>query len=156
MSTSKNVLVILGTARNDSHTLKSLNKHLPFKNFELLELHKSNIHHYEYDHDLRDDFLSIAEKMAAAETIVFATPVYWYAMSGALKVFFDRLTDLITVNKKIGRSLAGKKVYLFSTGTDPELPEGFEVPFRKTSEYFAMEYQQAFYVSTGTGTDSDL
>ena len=40
-----------------------------------------------------DDFLGVAEAMVDAEAILFATPVYWYSMSGRLKRFFDRLTD---------------------------------------------------------------
>lgn len=46
----------------------------------------------------------------------------------------------------MGRALAGKRVFLISTGTDPELPKGFEVPFKRTSEYFSMEYMSALYV----------
>jgi multimeric flavodoxin WrbA len=92
--------------------------------------------------------LSVAEKMETAERIVFATPVYWYAMSGELKVFFDRLTDLLTTHKSIGKALKGKKTYLIATGSDPELPEGFEVPFRSTSAYFDMSYEGALYKAT--------
>ena len=139
------VLVILGTARDDSNTLKSLNANLPFARFVLVELHRLKINPYSYQHPAPDDFLSVAEKMAHADKIVFATPVYWYAMSGPLKNFFDRLTDLITTSKSIGRTLAGKEVYLFATGSDPELPQGFEVPFIRTSEYFDMKYQRAIY-----------
>jgi multimeric flavodoxin WrbA len=145
-SANQKIIVVLGTSRDDSNTLTALQLHLPFKDFDLIELHKKSISHFNYEGPPSDDFLPIAEQLAAADVIVFATPVYWYAMSGVLKVFFDRLTDLTLSSKNLGKSLAGKKVYLFATGTDPELPEGFEVPFRKTSEYFNMEYQRAFYV----------
>jgi hypothetical protein len=37
------VLVILGTARDDSNTLKSLKSNLPFAHFELIELHNLEI-----------------------------------------------------------------------------------------------------------------
>lgn len=151
MSSAKSkskIIVIVGTARDDSNTLKAWEADPPLADFELIELHKLKINPYNYENPISDDFLFVAEKMVQADKIVFATPVYWYAMSGTLKIFFDRLTDLITTSKKIGRALAGKEVYLFATGTDPELPHGFEIPFIKTSEYFDMKYCRAFYVST--------
>ncbi len=43
------------------------------------------------------------------DVLIFATPVYWYSMSGIMKVFFDRITDLLTIKKDIGRKLKGKK-----------------------------------------------
>jgi multimeric flavodoxin WrbA len=94
-----------------------------------------------------DDFLEIAKTMQRVENIGFATPVYWYSMSASLKNFFDRLSDLLSTHKSIGRSLKGKKTFLISTGSDPALPPGFEEPFRLTSEYFEMVYQQTYYKS---------
>lgn len=38
-----------------------------------------------------DGMNEISEKLVAADVIVFATPVYFYSMSGQLKVFIDRL-----------------------------------------------------------------
>ena len=38
-----------------------------------------------------DGMNEIAEKLVNADVIVFATPVYFYSMSGQLKVFIDRL-----------------------------------------------------------------
>lgn len=141
-------LVILGTARKDSNTLKALQSNFPLKDLEIVDLNDFNINPYSYDQPAKDDFILIAEKMTQAHVIVFATPVYWYAMSGSLKTFFDRLTELTTSSKELGRLLAGKKVYLFATGSDSNLPEGFEEPFIKTSDYFNMKYKQAFYVCT--------
>jgi multimeric flavodoxin WrbA len=142
------VLVILGTHRNDSNTLAAIKKKLPFDTYDLIQLHERKIEHYKYDSSKpQDDFLTIIEEAIKADTIVFATPVYWYSMSGMMKVFFDRFTDLITTSKSMGRSLQGKKTYLFATGSDDELPVGFEVPFKKTSEYFSMEFSGTTYVA---------
>ena len=143
-------LVILGTNRDDSNTLKNLKLSLPFVDYELVELHKLKLEHYVYDNNNKpkDDFLSVAQKMVDAENIVFATPVYWYAMSGIMKIFFDRLSDLISTSKPLGKALKGKNTFLFSTGYDEALPEGFEVPFKKTSDYFEMNFKKTFYIST--------
>lgn len=151
----ESALVILGTARDESNTLESLKKSSQLTNFKLIELHKLNLLPYSYTEPPKDDFLYVAEKMLEHHRIVFATPVYWYAMSGVLKIFFDRLTDLISTSKSIGRSLAGKQVTLFATGTDRELPDGFEIPFRRTCEYFDMKYQGAIYICTKESSLSD-
>jgi multimeric flavodoxin WrbA len=83
--------------------------------------------------------------------LIFATPVYWYAMSGLMKVFFDRLTELITTSKPLGRAMKGKCCYLISCGTDAELPPGFDVPFRLTAKYFEMEFVSSHYLQIKAG-----
>jgi multimeric flavodoxin WrbA len=141
-------IVLVGTARNDSNTLKAVRELSLFKDAEVIQLHELTVDPYCYDHrESRDsdDFLKIVHRLIAADTIVFATPVYWYAMSGTMKTFFDRLTDLITTSKSLGRSLAGKLTFLLATGSDADLPEGFEVPFKRTSEYFGMSYKGSYY-----------
>ena len=143
-------IAILGTARDESNTHNAL-KRIPLKeSYKLIELHKLNINKYKYSNSARiqrphDDFSLIIDEMIEATDIIFATPVYWYSMSGEMKIFFDRLTDLVTIDKKRGRALAGKCCYLLATGSDAELPEGFEVPFKRTAEYFGMKFVESYY-----------
>jgi multimeric flavodoxin WrbA len=40
---------------------------------------------------LEDDFDALCTKLAAADTVVFATPVYWHDLSESAKRFLDRL-----------------------------------------------------------------
>ena len=40
--------------------------------------------------DNPEPLIPIIEKY---DTLIFATPVYWYSMSGIMKVFFDRKND---------------------------------------------------------------
>ena len=44
----------------------------------------------------QDDMNELAAKMEQADVIVLATPVYFYSMSGQLKVFIDRLVPNYT------------------------------------------------------------
>lgn len=143
-------LVICAASHDNSSILRALKDHLIFINYDLIELHKLKIEHYRYNQKniTQDDFLNIVNKMIKANNIVFATPVYWYSMSGRMKVFLDRFTDLITTSKPLGRALAEKTTFLFATGSDAELPLGFEVPFKKTSDFFAMNYRGAQYICT--------
>jgi multimeric flavodoxin WrbA len=112
-----------------------------------VELHRHHIHHYDYTEEAiaGDEFAGIAERLLHYDVIVFATPVYWYAMSGRMKVFFDRLNELTSRAKAVGKALKGKTTYLIASGAAPALPDGFEVPFRETSEYFGMRFAGTLY-----------
>jgi len=143
-------LIILGSARKDSHTRTLLKTVFEDTPHDLVDLLDYNIATFDYDakYPDSDQFGEIVHKMLNADTIIFATPVYWYAMSGMMKTFFDRFTDLVTVQKDTGRKLAGKRSFLFSVGAASEPPMGFEVPFRDTSSYMGMNYVEGIYFSS--------
>ena len=47
---------------------------------------------------LNDDVAPIMEKVKNAETIVFATPIYYYEMAGQLKTLLDRFNPLYSTD----------------------------------------------------------
>lgn len=47
---------------------------------------------------IKDDANEIAEKVKNADVVVFATPVYYYAMSGQMKTLIDRMNCLFSSN----------------------------------------------------------
>ena len=67
-----------------------------------------------------DDAVEIAAKMHDADVLVFATPVYYYSVSGQLKTMLDRANPLF------GTDYAFTKVYLLTTAAEdePETVEG--------------------------------
>lgn len=143
-------LVILGSSRRNSDTrcfLKSVFEKLPYKLIDLLDY---TIHHYDYEHayPADDQFELVIEEVLKHQSIVIATPVYWYSMSSLMKVFIDRLTDLTTVRKEWCKLLKDKCMVVLAVGSDECLPEGFEVPFKLTAEYLDMEYWGSIYDST--------
>jgi putative NADPH-quinone reductase len=146
------VLIILGSPRargNTSAAAECLRAELSLMPEQVIDLRLCRIEPFEYGAKLaRDDFHAVIARMLDHQEIVFATPVYWYAMSGLMKTFFDRLTDLLVDAevKRLGRALAGRRVWLLATGTDETLPHGFTVPFEKTASYFDMRWKAAFYV----------
>lgn len=93
--------------------------------------------------------------MVAADLIILATPVYWYAMSGYMKVFMDRWTDLVSTHKSIGRSLAGKRLALLAQSSSDALPDGFTVPIALTAEYMDMKYLGEVFWDSRTDLDAD-
>ncbi|WP_108868049.1 flavodoxin family protein [Aquimarina aquimarini] len=110
--------------------------------FDIIDLKPKNIGPFDYDLKNKDDdfiplFKEIVDKY---DTLIFATPVYWYTMSGIMKNFMDRITDCLKTEKEIGRKLRGKKMGLISCGSDSELKEGFTMPFVESANYLGMSY----------------
>jgi len=135
-------LGILGSARNDGNTAalaSAVFQHLG--DAAIVDLSDFVIDPYTYDGaGGGDDFHAIAQLMERADAIVFASPVYWYSMSGPMKIFFDRLTDLTDQYKPIGKALAGKSAFLIAASNSPEPPACFEPPFADTARYFDMRW----------------
>ncbi len=63
---------------------------------------------------IKDDAVEIAAKMHDADVLVFASPVYYYSISGQLKTMFDRANPLY------GTDYVFKEVYLLSTAAEDE------------------------------------
>ena len=101
-----------------------------------------NIGHFDYEFkNKEDDFHALIEEIVANyELIIFATPVFWYSMSGLLKVFFDRLSDCLMIRKDLGRQLKGKEMAVLTCGFDKKLKPGFHMPFKETAKYLSINY----------------
>ena len=143
-------VVILGTSRGDGNTRATVRQVLDGKRIEVVDLAEIDIGTYDYQHHNEfDGFLPLIERIAGKPFWILATPVYWYTMSAQMKLFVDRLSDLITIRKDLGRSLRGKTVAVVASGTDAFLPEGFESPFRLTCDYLGMQYIGEYYQQYG-------
>ena len=143
-------LVIIGSARKESDTRKFVDRIFHARDHTLIDLLDVQINGFDYTHSYPapDAYPAIVEEMLGHEVIVFATPVYWYAMSALMKTFFDRFSDLITYRKTTGRQLKGKSTLLIAVGADQYLPDGYEIPFKSTSEYLDMNYLGYVYHCT--------
>ncbi len=132
----------MGSARSDGNTRKIVAAVRAKIGGNFIDLNDYKINYFDYEHGNKDDdFVHIATKMIEYKRIIFATPVYWYAMSAQLKTFFDRMTDLLTIQKLLGRQLRnGKTMYSIACSSDEVAYEGFRMPFEKTAAYLGMQY----------------
>jgi multimeric flavodoxin WrbA len=139
-------VVILGTSRRDGNTRIAVERIVAGRAVEIVDLSRVEFSAYDYTHqNAQDGFIPLIESLAKKQLWILATPVYWYTMSAQLKVFLDRLSDLITIRKDLGRLLRGKSLAVVTSGTDASLPQGFESPFSLTCEYLGMKYVGVFY-----------
>ncbi len=155
MSSNK-PLVILGTARKDSNTLFVIENLLKGKDYAFLNLSNYEFVGYDYDNNYpeNDQFLEIVDVMLAHDKIIFATPVYWYAMSSVMKTYFDRWSDLVRVEKPKGRAMAGKETFLITQGSSDHMPSGFEVPFDLSCKYLDMNFRGYIYGDMTKGKEA--
>jgi len=63
---------------------------------------------------LRDDAVDLAEKVKNADVLVFASPVYYYSVSGLLKTFLDRCNPLFPSDYRF------RDVYFLATAADTD------------------------------------
>lgn len=135
-------VIIVGSSRNDGDTANLTKQLIEKSNWDLLNLNDYEFSYFDYKHENRnDDYLSLIKNIVEKyETLIFVTPVYWYSMSGIMKVFFDRFTDLLTIEKELGRKLRGKKMAVLSCSIGENLEEYFWLPFSETAKYLGMEY----------------
>jgi multimeric flavodoxin WrbA len=152
----KEPFLIIGSSRKQSDTKSFVNELFRNTEHKQVDLLDFAIAPYSYDGIYPpDDFNALAEEILQHDILIFATPVYWYAMSAVMKQFFDRLTDLVTIRKATGRLLKGKTIFLIVVGDNAEIPEGFEIPFKNTAEYLDMKYGGSIYFSTGHEAKED-
>ena len=120
-------LIIQGSSRSDGNTHKIVSFLQAKTGFDLIDLTEFNIGPFDYEFkNSNDDFIPLIKKIVASyDTLVFATPVYWYAMSGTMKIFFDRISDCLKTEKETGRKLRGKRMAAICCSSDEEEFEGF-------------------------------
>ena len=135
-------VIILGSSRKNGNTTKIVDEISKEHGIEVINLSDFNISYYDYESKNReDDFFPLIKGIIENyDTLIFATPVYWYNMSGIMKVFFDRISDLIRIEKETGRKLRGKKIGVISNSHDNEIEESFYIPFKRSADYLGMEY----------------
>lgn len=69
-----------------------------------------------------DDANAIMQKVLEAEVVCWATPIYYYEMSGQMKVLIDRMNAMYSLDYKF------RDVYMLTTAAEdePEVPKRAE------------------------------
>ena len=96
---------------------------------------------YEY-RNRGDDFEALIGRVLEFEQIIFASPVYWYSMSPPMKVFIDRIPDLLDLEDLLeqGRRLRGKTAFVVCTSICEAAAPEFVGTFSETCGYLGMRF----------------
>lgn len=150
-----NPIILLGSNRSGGETHESVKTILEERKIEIVDLSELDISPFDYEHKNKDDdYIPLMKRIVDNNNIiVLATPVYWYSVSTIMKIFIDRVSDLLSIEKDTGRKLRGKKLFVIASFYT-SLPKHFESPLEQTCEYLGMEYVGCSYICSNP--DSEL
>lgn len=151
-------IILQASARNDGNSSALAKQLSQVSSWPMIDINEYNISDFDYLHHNRsDDFLPLMKQLIANyDCFVFVTPVYWYSMSGKLKTFLDRFTDLITIEKDTGRKLRSKQMAVVTTSQGGNLDEQFWLPFTETANYLGITYLGNLHTIVGTDYEEEL
>ncbi|MFH0984432.1 MAG: flavodoxin family protein [Candidatus Omnitrophota bacterium] len=105
---------------------------------------------------IEDEARPVLSKMASADVIVMATPLYFFAASAQLKVLIDRMFSLYKWDNTAGTMrtvLQGKTLVLLASAYEDVGLEALEKPFVLTAEYSGMPYASLLVPNAGESGD---
>ncbi|MCF7616156.1 flavodoxin family protein [Bacillus sonorensis] len=67
-----------------------------------------------------DDYRDLLTRILNKDIVIFATPIYWYGMSGLMKHFIDRWSQTLLEKGRddFKRQMSGKTAYVIAVGDD--------------------------------------
>lgn len=112
MLSQKNIAFINASANKDGNTADYAKRLLAGHRYQQINLIDYKL--YPLGANFPDDqFQTVYQQLAQYDVLVIGTPVYWHTVSGALKVFIDRLYN------EDDNKLKGKTLIFIAQGFDP-------------------------------------
>lgn len=149
-----NVIALFSSSRRHGNTGQFMDRIAAELGVEVVDLAGKRIAPYDYEHRNRDDeFEALMQRVLTFERVIFATPVYWYAASPAMKTFLDRIADFLELPDLVaaGRQLRGKRAYVVCTSIYEEVPQSFLSAFLDTFSYLGMTFGGVAHVDCRDG-----
>lgn len=147
-------IALLASSRRHGNTGQLADRIALELDIEVLDLAGRRISAYDYHHLNRDDdFEALMEHVLAHDQIIFATPIYWYAVSPPMKAFLDRISDLLELPELLaaGRRLRGKNAFVVCTSVDDAPSAAFMDAWLATFDYLGMHFQGVAHVNCRDG-----
>ncbi|MDN4526769.1 flavodoxin family protein [Fictibacillus fluitans] len=70
-------------------------------------------------HPVSDDYETVIDTVLEHDILIFATPVYWYGMSGLMKNFVDRWSQSLRDDRfEFKKEMSQKTAYVITCGGD--------------------------------------
>lgn len=147
-------IALFGSSRRNGNTGRIMDRIASELGIAVVDLAGKNISAFDYQHKNRhDDFEPLMEQVLQADRIIFASPVYWYAVSPPMKIFLDRISDYLDLPDLLekGRQLRGKTGYVVCTSVYADASTTFINAFRETFEYLGMHFGGFVHANCANG-----
>lgn len=105
-----------------------------------------------YECVINDEAKPVLAKMAEADVIVMATPLYFFGPSAQLKLVIDRMFSLYKWDNKSGTMqtpLKGKTLVLIASAYEDVGMKDLESPFKITAYYSSMKFESLLIPNAG-------
>ena len=139
-------IILFSSANKNGNTAKTVDKVHADHQCEVIHIDELDITPYRYDNQYpNDDFYNLLNRISDADNIVFASPVYWYAVTAPMKNLIDRMTELSESPKLKSQHqvFKTKRGFVVSSSGNRRMCPVFRAFF---SEFFA--YNKISYVAT--------
>jgi multimeric flavodoxin WrbA len=147
-------LALIASSRADGNTGKVVARIAAALRIEVVDLATVRMSAYDYDHKNRtDDFEPLMAKVLRHQQIIFASPVYWYAVTPPMKIFFDRLNDFLELAdlRPQGRQIRGLRAYVVATSGNAEISPAFLSMLTESFAYLGMSYAGLLHINCDGG-----
>jgi multimeric flavodoxin WrbA len=144
------VLALLGSTRKDGNSEYLAKKIIEGTDHTIVSLADMNIrtivdmrHSEEGFSPVEDDYEELVQLIQDHDILLFATPLYWYGMSGPMKNFFDRWSQYLRDERfNLKEELTRKKAYVVITGGTSARIKGLPLvqQFNYIFEFVNMEF----------------
>ena len=106
-----------------------------------------------------DDYNDIIDRILLHDILIFATPIYWYSMSGTMKNFVDRWSHTMRDANypDFKKMMSTKKAYVITVGGDNPTIKGLPLiqQFQNTFEFMGMTFE-GYIIGTGNKPEDIL
>ncbi|MBM7702516.1 flavodoxin family protein [Metabacillus iocasae] len=144
------ILILSGSTRKNGNTEYLATKAVEGLPHTVVSLADKNIkpivdmrHTEEGFSPVEDDYEEILQLILKHDVLLFATPLYWYGMSGPMKDFFDRWSQYLRDERfPFKEELKKKKAYVVITGGSDANIKGLPLiqQFNYIFEFVNMEF----------------
>lgn len=146
------IVVLYGSTREDSNTewlTEKVISGIPvekiyLKDYKILPI-KDERHSVNGFQDVDDDYNTLIDRVLKHDIILFATPIYWYSMSGTMKLFIDRWSQTLrdTNFPNFKSDLGKKKAFVIAVGGDRPTIKGLPLiqQFQYIFDYFGCSFE---------------
>jgi multimeric flavodoxin WrbA len=92
-----------------------------------------------------DDYNTIIDRLLPHDILIFATPIYWYSMSGTMKNFIDRWSQTLRDSEysDFKAKMAEKEAYVIAVGGDKPALKGLPLiqQFQYIFDFMGMAFK---------------